>query len=69
MKPDGGDDKTSVLPRNTHVPPTSGEELGPTSKPVPPTPKARYSKAEYPAMRRVEAMPGLPPLLPTPSDE
>ena len=38
-----------MLPRNTHVPSTSGEEPWPTSKPVPPTPLVltRYEPAEH----------------------
>ena len=48
-RPDAGDDEILMLPRNTHVPPTSGEELWPTSKPVPPTPLVltRYEPAEH----------------------
>ena len=46
-----------------HVPPPSGED-----PPVPPTPKARYTKAEYAAMRKEEAMLVLgPSLLSTPA--
>ena len=34
---DASDDDTAVLPRNTHLPPPSGEGPWPTVKPVPPS--------------------------------